>query len=128
MRVIARSTLIGFVQHRVERKSQRGVKAHLDAWFAEVAKAEWRNPAELKSQYSSASVVSAERVVFNIKGNDYCLIIAISYLYQVILIKWLGTNKEYDQVDVTKVDYDADRYAAPSDPYGAGSSRGDRPH
>lgn len=108
MRVIARSTLIGFVQHRVERRLQTGVKGHLDAWFAEVARAEWRNSAELKSQYDSASIVSAERVVFNVKGNDYRLVVAISYHYQVVLIQWLGTHKEYDKIEVTEVEYDAD--------------------
>ena len=114
VRVIARGTLNGFVRNRVDRALQRAVKAHLDAWYAEVAKAEWKNSAELKSQYSSASIISAERVVFNIKGNDYRLIMAINYHYQVLLIKWLGTHKEYDNINVEEVMYDEDRYANPS--------------
>ena len=89
------------------------MKAQLDAWYAEVAKAEWKSPAELKKQYGSASVVSAERVVFNIKGNDYRLVVAINYEYQVLLIKWLGTHKEYDKIKVGEVMYDESRYADP---------------
>jgi mRNA interferase HigB len=114
VRVIARGTLNGFVRNRVDRKLQKVVKAHLDAWYAEVAKAERKSSAELKNQYSSASVISAERVIFNIKGNDYRLVVAINYHYCVLLIKWLGTHKEYDGIDVEKVQYDGDRYADPS--------------
>ena len=114
MRVIARGTLNGFVRNRVDAKHQMAVKAQLDAWYAEVAKAEWKSSAELKGQYSSASIVSAERVVFNIKGNDYRLVVAINYVFQVVLIKWLGTHKEYDNIDVEQVTYDESRYADPT--------------
>jgi len=90
--------------------SHEVVKTHLDAWYAEAEKATWKNSAELKQQYRSASIVSAERVVFNIKGNEYRLIVAINYHYQVLLIIWLGTHKEYDKIDVGKVGYDKRRY------------------
>jgi len=112
--VIARRTLNDFVQNRVEPKLQRTVKDHLDSWFAEAVKATWKSSAELKAQYGSASIVSAERVVFNIKGNDYRLIVAINYHYQVLLIKWLGTHKEYERVDAEQVEYEKQRYANPS--------------
>ena len=114
VRVIARGTLNGFVRNRVDRKLQKAVQDHLDAWYAEAAKATWKSSAELKAQYGSASVVSSERVVFNIKGNDYRLVVAINYYYQVLLIIWVGTHKEYDQIDVGKVEYDKRRYADPS--------------
>ncbi len=78
VRVIARGTLNGFVRNRVDRKLQKAVKAHLDAGYAEAAEGQWKTSAELKSQYSSASIVSAEWVVFNIKGNDYRLVVAIN--------------------------------------------------
>ena len=109
MRVISRGTLNGFVRNRVDSKLRKAVKAHLDAWYAEVAKAEWKNSAELKSQYSSASIISAQRVVFNIKGNGYRLIVAVNYHFQVLLITWLGTHKEYDSINVEEVAYDKDR-------------------
>ena len=114
MRVIARGTLNGFVRNRVDRKLQKMVKDHLDASYAEAARATWKSLAELKAQYGSASIVSSERVVFNIKGNDYRLVVAINYHYQVLLIIWVGTHKEYDQIDVGKVEYDKRRYADPS--------------
>ena len=115
MRVIARGTLNDFVENRVTRSQRAGVKAHLDAWFAETAKAAWKNSAELKSQYSSASIVSAERVVFNIKGNDYRLVVSINYDFGIVLIKWLGTHREYDQIDVREVSYDKIRYSNSTD-------------
>jgi len=71
----------------------------------------WKDPAELKAQFRSASIVSGERVVFNIKGNHYPLVVAINYHYQILLILWLGTHKEYDRIDVTKVAYEKERYA-----------------
>lgn len=103
VRVIARGTLNGFVRNRVDRKHRKVVKAQLDAWYAEVSHAEWKSSGDLKKQYTSASIISAERVVFNIKGNDYRLIVAINYHFQVVLIKWLGTHREYDQIDVAHV-------------------------
>ena len=111
MRIIARSTLNGFVSNRLDSRQQIAVKKHLDAWYAEVEKAAWKDPAELKAQFRSASIVSGERVVFNIKGNDYRLVVAINYHYQILLIIWLGTHKEYDKIDVTRVVYEKERYA-----------------
>ena len=69
-----------------------------------------RSSAELKMQFRSASTVSGERVVFNIKGNEYRLVVAINYHYQVLPIKWLGTHKEYDTISVKEVAYDGRRY------------------
>ena len=115
MRVIARGTLDGFVRNRVRAKVEKQlVKQQLDAWYAEVSKAEWKNSAELKAQFSSASIISAERVVFNIKGNDYRLVAAITYRHQGMMIKWLGSHEEYDKIDVAEVKYDEQRYADPA--------------
>lgn len=111
VRIIARSTLNGFVANRVDSRLRTGVKKHLDAWYAEVEKATWKDPAEPKAQFRSASIVSGERVVFNIKGNDYRLVVAINFHYQILLIIWLGTHKEYDKIEVTRVAYEKERYA-----------------
>ncbi len=110
MRVIARSTLNDFVRNRVASGQQAVVKTQLDSWYDLVYKAAWRTPAELKDQLGSVSVLTSERVVFNIKGNDYRLIASINYTKQILFVKWLGTHKEYDHVDARKVDYDEDRY------------------
>lgn len=73
VRIIARGTLNGFVRNRVERRPQRIVQDHFDSWYALVSRAAWKNPAELNKQFRSASIISAERVVFNIKGNEFRL-------------------------------------------------------
>jgi mRNA interferase HigB len=117
VRVIARSTLNLFIQNRVEERLRSAVKGRLDAWYAEVSKANWRNSADIKRQYAAVSIVSAERVVFNIKGNDYRLVIAVDYQHQVALIVWIGTHKEYDRIDVEKVRYDKERYTGSTDPH-----------
>lgn len=114
VRVIARGTLNDFVRNRVEARHQRAVEAQLDSWYAEIARARWRSSAEFKSQYRSASILSGERVVFNIKGNDFRLVVVINYTFQLVLIKWLGTHKEYDRIDVEQVTYEKDRYASPA--------------
>jgi mRNA interferase HigB len=111
VRIITRSTLNGFVKNRVDSRLRTSVKNHLDAWYAEAEKASWKGPAELKAQFRSASIISGERVVFNIRGNDYRLVVAINYHYQILLIIWLGTHKEYDKIDVAKVAYEKERYA-----------------
>ena len=112
MRVIARGTLNDFVKNRVARALQAAVKTQLDAWHEPVVKAKWKSSAELKRQFGTASVLTAERVVFNIKGNDYRLIASINYGHQILFVKWLGTHKEYDGIDAREVDYDEDRYSS----------------
>ena len=67
--------------------------------------------AQAGTKFRSASIVSSERVVFNIKGNDYRLVVAINYHYQILLIIWLGTHEEYDKIDVAKVAHQKERYA-----------------
>ena len=114
MRVIARGTLIGFLRNCVASGQRAVVKTQLDSWYDAVRKAEWKNSAELKAQFASASILSSERVVFNIKGNDYRLIVAINYPYQIVRIKWLGTHREYDKINAREVQYDKQRYSDPS--------------
>ncbi len=103
MRIIARRTLRDFVDSRAGSKDQPALKAALDAWFDEVHKAQWANAAEVKRLYRTASVVTAERVVFNIKGNDYRLVAAIDFEKGIIWIKWIGSHADYDRIDVKEV-------------------------
>ena len=81
------------------------MKAALDAWFHEVQRARWANSAEVKKSYATASILSADRVVFNIKGNDYRLVAAIDYRRQILFIKWIGTHADYDRIDARTVQY-----------------------
>lgn len=60
----------------------------------------------MKRSYATASILSAERIVFNIKGNAYRLVVAVAFEKSIVWIKWLGTHKDYDRIDVTKVDYE----------------------
>ncbi|MEQ1864714.1 MAG: type II toxin-antitoxin system HigB family toxin [Micropepsaceae bacterium] len=105
MRIIARRTLREFVASRAGRKDQPALKASLDAWFDEVRKAHWKNAAEIGRLYATASIVSSERVVFNIKGNDYRLVVSVDFEKSIVWIKWIGTHRDYDDIDVIKVDY-----------------------
>lgn len=111
VRIIARGTLNGFVRNRVDRRLQKAVKEHLDAWFAMVSRADWNNSAELKSMFRNASIISSERVAFNIKGNEYRLVVAVDYTHGLVLILWIGTHREYDQIDVRTVEFEKERYA-----------------
>ena len=87
------------------RLRRKAVKSALDAWFHEVLRADWRKPADLVKAYANACIVGADRLVFNIKGNDYRLVVAINYQHQIVFIKWLGTHAEYDNIDVKTVRY-----------------------
>ena len=110
MRVIARSTLSMFVEALTGRKDRVAVKAALDAWFHEVQRANWRRPADVKRAYANASVIDADRVVFNIKGNSYRLVAAIDYPRRVLFVKWPGSHKEYGKIDVRTVQYGDQAY------------------
>ena len=106
MRIIARRTLREFVEKRAGHKDQPALKAALDAWFDEVRKAHWAGTADVKRLYRTASIVTAGRVVFNIKGNGYRLVTAIDFEKGIVWIKWIGTHKDYDQIDVSEVEHD----------------------
>jgi mRNA interferase HigB len=106
MRIIARRTLRQFVEARAGHKDQRALKAALDAWFDEVKKARWTGTADVKRLYATASIVSADRIVFNIKGNAYRLIAAVDFEKGIVWIKWIGTHRDYDRIDAKEIDYD----------------------
>ena len=98
MRVIAVSTLRAFWERHPDAEQP------LKAWYEEATNASWTQPADIKKQYRSASVLKNRRVVFNIKGNDYRLIVAVAYKLQIVYVKFVGTHKEYDAVDAETVE------------------------
>jgi mRNA interferase HigB len=106
MRIIARRTLREFVAAHAGHKDQPSLKAALDAWFDEVRKARWRSTADVRRLYATASIVSAERIVFNTKGNSYRLVVAVDFEKGIVWIKWLGTHRDYDRIDMTKVSHE----------------------
>lgn len=105
MRIIARRTLKSFVEAKARSKDYKALSAAIDAWFAEVRRAKWSSAAALKSQYATASIISGDRVVFNIKGNDYRLVAAIDYEKSILWIKWLGSHKDYDHINVKDIKF-----------------------
>jgi len=99
MRVLARKTLRRFW----EQPGRRDAEQPLKAWFREALKADWANPAQIKAAYRTASIVTANRVVFNIAGNKYRLVVHVNYAYRFVYVRFIGTHREYDQIDVAKV-------------------------
>lgn len=105
MRVIARSTLTKFIATLATRHDQPAVKDTIDVWFSLTSKANWKSAADVKKTFATASIINAERIVFNIKGNDFRLVVAADFEKSIIWIKWIGTHKDYDRIDVAKVQY-----------------------
>ncbi|MGE0873514.1 MAG: type II toxin-antitoxin system HigB family toxin [Burkholderiales bacterium] len=97
MRVIALRTLREFWTRRPDSE------VPLRAWYALASRADWCKPADIKADYGNASFVANDRVVFNIKGNDYRLIVAVRYSRRLVFIRFVGTHREYDRVDATTV-------------------------
>ena len=94
-----------FVESLKGQAGQKAVKAALDAWFREAQQSTWLNSAEVKRSYGTASILKADRVVFNIKGNDCRLVAAIDYRRQIVFIKWVGTHRDYNKIDARIVQY-----------------------
>ncbi len=99
MRVIARASL------RVFWERYPDSQAALEAWFWEATHANWRNSAEVKEKYRSASIVGGERMVFNVCGNKYRLIVRINFHAGVAFVKFVGTHAEYDSIDARTVEW-----------------------
>ena len=75
----------------------------LKTWYEDTEKVRWVNPNQIKEDYPSASILKDNRIVFNIKGNNYRLIIKINYEYQMIWIRFIGRHKEYDNIDAKNI-------------------------
>jgi mRNA interferase HigB len=95
MHIVSRRTLIDFCR----RPEFQDAKGPLDAWWYEVRTARWESPADIKSQYRSASILKGNRVVFNIGGNKYRLVVKINYPTKTVFFRFVGTHKEYDGID-----------------------------
>ena len=97
MRIIAKKTLRLFWENHKDCEEQ------LKTWYNETSKISWNNPNELKKDYPSASILENNRVVFNIKGNNYRLVVKINYEYQIIWIRFVGTHAEYDKINANEI-------------------------
>lgn len=96
-RIIAKWTLIEF------REKYPELKEYLSTWYAIVKQANWRNPNEIKTFYTTVSILKNSRVVFNIKGNDFRLVAKINYQKQWLFIRFIGTHKEYNKIDANNI-------------------------
>ena len=97
MRVIAKRTLRAFWEQHPDAEDA------LEAWHAEASAASWQTPAQVKIRYGSASILKNGRVVFNICGNKYRLVAKISYEFAIVLVRFIGTHKEYDAINAEEI-------------------------
>lgn len=97
--IVSKKTLTEFWEMPNRGDSEEALKA----WHQETLKAKWENPNDTKKQYKNASIVGNNRVVFNICGNKYRLIVKVNYKAQWVFIRFIGTHKEYDKIDATEI-------------------------
>jgi mRNA interferase HigB len=97
VRVIAKKILREFWRQKPDAEGQ------LKTWYKEASKAKWASPADIKSEYPKASILKSGRVVFNICGNKYRLVVQINYLRNWVFIRFIGNHREYDMIDADKI-------------------------
>jgi mRNA interferase HigB len=99
VRVISKKTLKEFWERPGNGDSEQALKS----WFKEANAANWSSPNDIKLEYLSASVIGGNRIVFNIKGNKYRLVVLVQYKFKAIYIRFVGTHKEYDRIDARSI-------------------------
>ncbi len=97
MRVIALRTLREYWQQHSDSQ------ASLEAWHDDAKRADWKSPAQIRAAYGNASIIGNSRVVFNIKGNDYRLVVRVAYQHGIVYIRFIGTHREYDRIDAETI-------------------------
>jgi mRNA interferase HigB len=100
MRIIALSTLKSFWEGKAGYADAR--EATL-AWYRQALKADWRSPADVKREFGTASILRDGRVVFNIAGNKFRLVVWINYPYRVVYVRFIGTHAQYDRIDAQTI-------------------------
>ena len=99
MHIIARPPLIKFCQ----REGCKDAKGPIDEWWHEAKRVNWQSWTEIKEQYRSASILKGNRVVFNLGGNEYRLVVKINFPAQTVYIRFVGTHKEYDKINAEEI-------------------------
>ena len=97
MRVIAKKTLREFWIRHPDCEQQ------LKSWYQEADAADWKSPRDIKKEYPTASILADNRIVFNIKGNHYRLVVKINYSYHMVWVRFVGTHAQYDKIDAEKI-------------------------
>lgn len=102
MRIIKEKTLIEFCKLHKYKPAEGSVKA----WIYEVRYSVWNYAQEVKLKYGSSSILSSKRVVFNIKGNEFRLVVDIEFKLKIVFVVWFGTHSEYDKIDAKTISYE----------------------
>jgi mRNA interferase HigB len=97
MRIISRKRLREFWEKHTDAQQA------LQVWYADVKQADWQTPTDIKNVYRNASIVANNRVIFNIKGNKYRLVVVVQYQYGIVYIRFVGTHQEYDKIDAATI-------------------------
>ncbi|MBN1866356.1 type II toxin-antitoxin system HigB family toxin [Candidatus Sumerlaeota bacterium] len=97
MRIVSRKTLREFWERHPDARHP------LQAWYEDTKRAEWNSPADIKRVYRNASLLPNNRVVFNIKGNDYRLVAAVQYAHCIVYVRFIGAHREYDRIDAVTI-------------------------
>ncbi|RLB93102.1 MAG: type II toxin-antitoxin system HigB family toxin [Deltaproteobacteria bacterium] len=97
MRVISRKKLKEFWEKHPDARQS------LQAWYADAKHADWKTPTDIKNIHNNVSLLANNRVVFNIKGNKYRLVVAAQYKYRIIYIRFIGSHREYDKIDAASI-------------------------
>ena len=100
MKILVKKTILFYIEKYPIAKTQ------LLIWYKEFTKLDFKNFNELKSVYGNASIVNNDRVVFNIKGNDFQLVFSINFVQTACYVIWFGSHKEYDKINVETVVFD----------------------
>jgi len=99
MRIISKKTLKYFY----EQSKYQDSKNALESWHKEILKLVWNNPNEIKAMYRNASIIGDTKVVFNIAGNKYRLVVTINYYAKIVFIKFIGTHEQYDKINIEEL-------------------------
>ena len=97
MRIISRKTLREFWEKHPDAQQP------MQAWYFDIKHSKWKGPADIKNIYRNASFLADNRVVFNIKGNKYRVVVAVQYDFGIVYIRFVGTHKDYDKIDATTI-------------------------
>lgn len=99
MRVISKKTLKEFYENNIYQDSKNSI----ESWHKEVLQANWNNSNEIKQQYCNASIVGNNKIIFNIHGNKYRLIVKINFDAKIVFVKFIGTHKQYNNINVKDI-------------------------
>ena len=105
MRIIARRPLREFIASCSGQPDHAALEKALDAWYDEAHAANWKTSSDVRASFGAVSIIRADRLVFNIRGNAYRLVASVDYGRGIVWIKWIGSHDRYDKIDAGTVEY-----------------------